>query len=99
PAVRPTGADTLVLPEPDLLTPEQLAAVAAAKHGRVVLVAPGPAALSALVPGVRTSDENGGAPYAGVRTTDPGCSLPEAVRAGSAHLGGLLYTAGSRGEG
>ncbi|MFD7415242.1 DUF4350 domain-containing protein [Kitasatospora purpeofusca] len=99
PAVRPTGTDTLVLPEPDLLTPEQLAAVAAARYGRVVLVAPGPAALSALVPGVRTSDENGGAPYAGVRTTEPGCSLPEAVRAGSAHLGGLLYTAGSRGEG
>ncbi|MEV0190719.1 DUF4350 domain-containing protein [Kitasatospora purpeofusca] len=99
PAARPTGADTLVLTEPDLLGPEQLAAVAAAKHGRLILVAPGPAALSALVPGVRTSDENGGVPYAGVRTTDPGCSLPEAVRAGSAHLGGLLYTVGSRGEG
>ncbi|WP_328956612.1 DUF4350 domain-containing protein [Kitasatospora purpeofusca] len=99
PAVRPTGADTLVLPEPDLLTPEQLTAVAAAKYGRLVLVSPGPAALSALVPGVRTSDENGGVPYAGVRSSDPGCSLPEAVRAGSAHLGGLLYTAGSRGEG
>ncbi len=99
PAARPTDAGTLVLPEPDLLTAEQLTAVAAAHHGRLVLIAPGPAALSALVPGVRTSDENGGLPYAGVRSTAPGCSLPEAVRAGSAHLGGLLYTAGSRGEG
>ncbi|WP_380279174.1 DUF4350 domain-containing protein [Kitasatospora purpeofusca] len=99
PTARPATADTLVLPEPDLLTPEQLAAVAAARHGRLVLVSPGPAALSALAPGVRLSDENGGAPYARVRSTDPGCSLPEAVRAGSAHVGGLLYTAGSRGEG
>ncbi|MEV6972523.1 DUF4350 domain-containing protein [Kitasatospora sp. NPDC093806] len=99
PTGRPTGADTLVLPEPDLLTPEQLAAVAAAKHSRLVLVSPGPAALSALVPGVRTSDENGGIPYAGVRSTEAQCSLPEAVRAGTAHLGGLLYTTGSRGEG
>ncbi|MER5351510.1 DUF4350 domain-containing protein [Kitasatospora sp. NPDC002551] len=99
PTGRPTGADTLVLPEPDLLSPEQLTAIAAARHARLVLIAPGPAALSALAPGVRLSDENGGVPYARVRGTDPGCSLPEAVRAGSAHLGGLLYTAGSRGEG
>ncbi|MFE6871483.1 DUF4350 domain-containing protein [Kitasatospora sp. NPDC057692] len=99
PAARPAGAATLVLPEPDLLTPEQLAAVAAARPARLVLVSPGPTALSALAPGVRLSDENGGVPYARVRSTDPGCSLPEAVRAGSAHVGGLLYTAGSRGEG
>ncbi|MFB7474165.1 DUF4350 domain-containing protein [Kitasatospora sp. NPDC056184] len=99
PTTRPAGAGTLVLPEPDLLTPEQLAAVGAARPARLVLVSPGPAALSALAPGVRLSDENGGIPYARVRSTDPGCSLPEAVRAGSAHVGGLLYTAGSRGEG
>ncbi|MFF8773506.1 DUF4350 domain-containing protein [Kitasatospora sp. NPDC015120] len=99
PTGRPAGADTLVLPEPDLLSPEQLAAVAAARHARLVLVSPGPAALSALAPGVRMSDENGGIPYARVHSTDPGCSLPEAVRAGSAHVGGLLYTSGSRGEG
>ncbi|MFB6890507.1 DUF4350 domain-containing protein [Kitasatospora sp. NPDC056327] len=100
PTGRPAAADTLVLPEPDLLTPEQLAAVAAGRHGRLVLISPGPAALGALAPGIRTADENGGGvPYARVRTTDPACSLPEAVRAGSAHVGGLLYTAGSRGEG
>ncbi|MCG6496379.1 DUF4350 domain-containing protein [Kitasatospora sp. A2-31] len=95
----PTGNDTLVIPEPDLLTPEQLRTLAAAKHTRLVLLSPGPAALSALVPGVRPSDEGGGAPYAAVRSTAAQCSLPEAVRAGTAHLGGLLYTAGSHGEG
>ncbi|MFD5087589.1 DUF4350 domain-containing protein [Kitasatospora sp. NPDC058406] len=99
PTVPAADAGTLVLPEPDLLGPEQLRAVATAGHARLILISPGPAALSALVPGVRTSDENGGVPYASVRSTAAQCSLPEAVRAGTAHLGGLLYTAGSRGEG
>ncbi|MFI9330784.1 DUF4350 domain-containing protein [Kitasatospora sp. NPDC052868] len=93
------GGDTLVVPEPDLLSPDRLRALAAARHGRLVLIAPGPAALSALVPGVRPSDEGGGVPYASIRSTPADCSLPAAVRAGSAHLGGLLYTAGTRGEG
>ncbi|MEU1423751.1 DUF4350 domain-containing protein [Kitasatospora sp. NPDC005751] len=96
---RSTGNDTLVVPEPDLLGPDQLRALAAARHGRLVLVSPGPAALSALAPGVRPSEEGGGAPYAAVRSTAAQCALTEAVRAGTAHLGGLLYTAGSRGEG
>ncbi|WP_395295965.1 DUF4350 domain-containing protein [Kitasatospora hibisci] len=99
PSGRPAGSGTLVIQEPDLLTPEQLRTLAAAKHTRLVLLSPGPAALSALAPGVRPSDEGGGAPYAAVRSTAAQCSLPEAVRAGTAHLGGLLYTAGSRGEG
>ncbi|WP_327677450.1 DUF4350 domain-containing protein [Kitasatospora sp. NBC_00458] len=99
PASRGADAGTLVLPEPDLLSAEQLRAVSVAGHTRLVLIAPGPAALSALVPGVRTSDENGGIPYASVRSTAAQCSLPEAVRAGTAELGGVLYTAGSRGEG
>ncbi|MEV7781827.1 DUF4350 domain-containing protein [Kitasatospora sp. NPDC088351] len=98
-ATHTTGADTLVVPEPDLLAPEQLRALAAARHTRLVLISPGPAALSALAPGVRPSDEGGGPPYASVRSTPAQCSLTEAVRAGSAHLGGLLYTAGTRGEG
>ncbi|MFF2045792.1 DUF4350 domain-containing protein [Kitasatospora sp. NPDC058170] len=93
------GGDTVVVPEPDLLSPDRLHALAAARHGRLVLIAPGPAALSALVPGVRPSDEAGGVPYASIRSTPADCSLPAAVRAGSAHLGGLLYTAGTRGEG
>ncbi|MER7768127.1 DUF4350 domain-containing protein [Kitasatospora sp. NPDC096140] len=99
PTGNPTGPDTLVLPEPDLLSADQLRAVAAARHRRLVLIAPGPAALTALAPGIRLSEEDGGLPYASVRSTDADCSLIEAARAGSAHLGGMLYTSGSRGEG
>ncbi|MGW4896931.1 DUF4350 domain-containing protein [Kitasatospora sp. NPDC004240] len=95
---RPTGLDTFVVQEPDLLTKSQLRTLAAAKHTRLILISPGPDALSVLAPGVRPADEHGGEPYAAVRSTPAQCALPEAVRAGSAHLGGLLYTAG-RGEG
>ncbi|WP_316528900.1 DUF4350 domain-containing protein [Kitasatospora brasiliensis] len=99
PTATPAGPDTLVLPEPDLLSPAQLRAVAAARHHRLVLVAPGPAALSALAPGIRQADDTGGLPYASVRSTPAECALPEAVRAGSAQQGGMLYTSGSRGQG
>ncbi|KJS54755.1 DUF4350 domain-containing protein [Streptomyces rubellomurinus] len=99
PTAHPAGPDTLVLPEPDLLTPDQLRAIAAARHTRLVLIAPGPTALSALAPGIRSSEEDGGLPYAPVRPANAGCSLPEAVRAGDAETGGMLYTSGSRGEG
>jgi hypothetical protein len=99
PAAATGGADTLVLPEPDLLDKAQLRAIAAAGHKRLILIAPGPAALTALVPGIRPSDEDGGVPYAPVRSTPMSCSLTEAVRAGSATMGGMLYTSGSRGEG
>ncbi|MFG2918546.1 DUF4350 domain-containing protein [Kitasatospora sp. NPDC048298] len=99
PTTAPAGQDTLVLPEPDLLSPAQLRAVAAARHRRLVLVAPGPAALTTLAPGIRLSDDAGGPPYAAVRSTPAECSLTEAVRAGSAQQGGMLYTSGSRGEG
>ncbi|HJD82483.1 DUF4350 domain-containing protein [Kitasatospora aureofaciens] len=99
PAAAANGADTLVLPEPDLLSPAQLRAVAAARHQRLVLIAPGPAALGVLAPGIRAADEAGDAPFAPVRGTQPGCSLPEALRAGSASTGGMLYTSGSRGDG
>ncbi|MGW6919043.1 DUF4350 domain-containing protein [Kitasatospora sp. NPDC054939] len=96
---RATGLDTFVVQEPDLLTTEQLRALSAAKHTRLVLISPGPDALTVLAPGVRPADERGGLPYAALQSTRAECSLPEAVRAGSAHLGGLLYTAGPRGEG
>ncbi|MFD8082193.1 DUF4350 domain-containing protein [Kitasatospora sp. NPDC059722] len=99
PTVRPTGDDTLVIPEPDLLDADQLHAIAAARHKRLVLIAPGPAALSALVPGVRAGDERGAPAWATVRSTDPGCDLPEAERAGSVGIGGFVYTSGSRGTG
>ncbi|MEV7021709.1 DUF4350 domain-containing protein [Kitasatospora sp. NPDC093558] len=99
PTVRPTGDDTLVIPEPDLLDSRQLHAIAAAGHKRLVLIAPGPAALSALAPGVRAGDERGAPAWATVRSTAPDCTLPEAERAGSADIGGLVYTSGSRGTG
>ncbi|MBD0693296.1 hypothetical protein BG452_40915 [Streptomyces sp. CBMA123] len=99
PTTAANGADTLLLPEPDLLSPAELRTVAAARHQRLVLINPGPAALSALAPGIRTSDEVGGVPFAAVRSTHPSCALPEAVRAGSASMGGTLYTSGSRGDG
>ncbi|MFF2077701.1 DUF4350 domain-containing protein [Kitasatospora sp. NPDC058162] len=99
PTAAANGADTLVLPEPDLLSPAELRAVAAARHQRLVLINPGPAALGALAPGIRTSDEVGGVPYMSIRSTQPSCALPEAVRAGTASMGGTLYTSGSRGDG
>ncbi|MEU8921100.1 DUF4350 domain-containing protein [Kitasatospora sp. NPDC048545] len=97
PTGSPAGPDTLVLPEPDLLDPAQLRAVAAAGHRRLVLIAPGPTALTVLAPGIRPSEDGGG--YASVRSTTADCPLVEATRAGSAHLGGMLYTSGSRGQG
>ncbi|RKT17641.1 hypothetical protein BX285_2025 [Streptomyces sp. 1114.5] len=99
PARSPAAPDTLVLPEPDLLGPAQLRAVVAARHRRLILIAPGPDALSALAPGIRLSEDDGGLPYATVRSTPADCAVAEAVRAGSAHLGGTLYTSGSRGDG
>ncbi|MGW2377020.1 DUF4350 domain-containing protein [Kitasatospora sp. NPDC001683] len=99
PAAAANGADTLVLPEPDLLSPAQLRAIAAARHQRLVLIAPGPVALNALAPGIRPSDEDGGVPFAPVQSTHPDCVLDEAVRAGSASMGGMLYTSGTRGDG
>ncbi|MFJ9694267.1 DUF4350 domain-containing protein [Kitasatospora sp. NPDC101183] len=93
------GKDTLVLPEADLIPPAGLRAIAAARHGRLVLIAPGPAALDALAPGIRMSDDRGDLSYARVADSTPRCSLPEAVRAGDAETGGVLYTSGSRGEG
>ncbi|MEU3573645.1 DUF4350 domain-containing protein, partial [Kitasatospora sp. NPDC036755] len=99
PTAAPAGPDTLVLPDPDLLSPAELRAVAAARHHRLVLVVPGPAALTALAPGIRLSDDTGGPPYASVRSTPAECPLTEAAGAGSARQGGMLYTAGSRGQG
>ncbi|MFI6156689.1 DUF4350 domain-containing protein [Kitasatospora sp. NPDC051170] len=93
------GRDTLVLPQPDLIPPAQLHSIAAAGHTRLVLIAPGTAALDILAPGIRMSDERGDLAYARVADSTPRCNLPEAVRAGDAEMGGMLYTSGSRGEG
>ncbi|MFI6446063.1 DUF4350 domain-containing protein [Kitasatospora sp. NPDC050543] len=94
-----TGAGTLVLPSADLLTERQLRDLATARYGRLILIAPGPAALTALAPGVHPAEDTGGAAYVMPRSTPAACSLPEAVRAGTAHLGEMLYTPGPRAEG
>ncbi|WP_030201326.1 DUF4350 domain-containing protein [Streptomyces sp. NRRL S-87] len=77
---------TLVVANPGLLTGGQQAALKTAMDlsgGRTVLLAPGPAAVAALTPGVRAAPAT---------TTDtdpaPDCPLPAAVSAGRARTGG-----------
>ncbi|MHB9861302.1 DUF4350 domain-containing protein [Streptomyces sp. YIM S03343] len=85
------GPDTtLLVAVPDLLTKSQqtrLHTATANAAGRTVLVAPGSWSVEQLAPGV-TAD-----PAISAKTTlTPGCSLPEALRAGPADTGGLRYT-------
>ncbi|UNO41706.1 DUF4350 domain-containing protein [Streptomyces sp. MST-110588] len=93
-AAASAGPDsTLLITDPDLLSPSQLATLGpTAGHtaGRTVLLAPGPAALDTFAPGVTT-----GAPT-GVAVRAPGCALPAARRAGDAELGGPRYSTGDR---
>ena len=85
------GPDTtLLVAVPDLLTKSQqtrLHAATADTGGRTVLVAPGSWSVEKLAPGV-TADP---AISPEVKLA-PGCSLPEALRAGPADTGGLRYT-------
>ncbi|MFF3597756.1 DUF4350 domain-containing protein [Kitasatospora indigofera] len=99
PAAPTAGAETFVVPEPDLLTPEQLRALAAARHSRLVLIAPGSETLAVLAPTVSQAGQGDLQDYAAPATTSAACSLPDAVRAGSAQLGGLLYRPGPKGAG
>ncbi|GAA1079595.1 DUF4350 domain-containing protein [Kitasatospora arboriphila] len=88
---------TVVLPDPYLLDPAAVDRLAAARGpgGRLVLLAPDDAQLTALAPGVRTAPATDGLPdYTAEQSTAPACGLPEATRAGSAELGGLLYLPG-----
>ncbi|WP_329564619.1 DUF4350 domain-containing protein [Kitasatospora sp. NBC_01266] len=87
----PAGADTVVLPLPDLLTDDQLRAVAAAGHRRLVLISPDSTALDLLAPGVHTADTADLPLTITSASAAPQCDLPEAQRAGSAELGGRLY--------
>ncbi|MFJ6216354.1 DUF4350 domain-containing protein [Streptomyces sp. NPDC092296] len=85
---------TVLLPGPDVLTPDQSQALDRAVHahgGRVVLIAPGRDELDALAPGVRPVTSGGRTLTVPSASAAPGCSLPEAARAGSAELGGALY--------
>ncbi|GHA10786.1 DUF4350 domain-containing protein [Streptomyces echinoruber] len=81
---------TLLVAVPDLLTPRQqkrLHAATAGSGGRTVLVAPGPASVERLVPGVSAD------PAVSFDTAlSPHCDLPAARRAGTADTGGIRYT-------
>ncbi|MFJ5225634.1 DUF4350 domain-containing protein [Streptomyces sp. NPDC088400] len=88
-ATATTGSDTtLLVTNPNLLTPDQqrsLRAATAPSGGRTVLLAPGPPSMDVLAPGVRTSTP------APVSARAPRCSLPAADRAGTVDIGGERY--------
>lgn len=75
------GGTTLVVTSPALLSRQQLASLARLRAG-LVLVAPGQAALTALAPAVTVAGE------VPVFSTPPRCTLPGALLAGSAYMGG-----------
>ncbi|MGW4646137.1 DUF4350 domain-containing protein [Kitasatospora sp. NPDC004289] len=89
---------TVVLPLTVPLTPGQLGPVSARKRGsdsRLVLIGPDNDTLTQLAPGITTANDSSGEPHLTKSTaTAPGCSLPEAARAGTAEVGGLLYRPG-----
>ncbi|MER5985220.1 DUF4350 domain-containing protein [Streptomyces sp. NPDC001787] len=88
-----TAADpdtTLLVARPNLLTPWQqhrLRTTTAASAGRTVLIAPGPASVDELAPGVRAE------PPGKVTERAPACTFPAARGAGTADMGGIRYTA------
>ncbi|MGW2650384.1 DUF4350 domain-containing protein [Streptomyces sp. NPDC001393] len=81
---------TLLVAVPDLLTTRQqteLRRATAASGGRTVLVAAGSPSVERLAPGVTADPAT-----SSTTTLAPGCTLPEALRAGSADTGGIRYT-------
>ncbi|MFD0572054.1 DUF4350 domain-containing protein [Kitasatospora gansuensis] len=63
---------------------------------RLVLIGPDNNALAAITPDIkRVPDTARGPLYEDPIAVDPGCSLPEATRAGRAELGGTLYEPGN----
>lgn len=88
-AVAATGPhSTLLVATPDLLTDSQQTVLREhmiAARARTVLVSAGWPSADVLAPGV-TAD-----PPSDVDVLEPGCTLPEAVRAGPADLGGDRY--------
>ncbi|MFF3695289.1 DUF4350 domain-containing protein [Streptomyces sp. NPDC002221] len=89
-ATAAAGPDTtLLITVPDLLTEgqqRQLRAATADSGGRTILIAPSSPSLDILAPGVRAEDA------APVKPRDPGCTRPDATRAGRADTGGIRYT-------
>jgi hypothetical protein len=86
--VRALTGGTLLVPFPDRLGTDQLAAVQRSAAD-LVLVAPGPAVVAALAPPVEITGR--GRP---VEVREPGCPLPAAQRAGPVTIGGGEYRAG-----
>ncbi|WP_175407263.1 DUF4350 domain-containing protein [Streptomyces sp. TRM64462] len=88
-ATAAAGPDTtLLVTTPDLLTDHQQTVLRDAvdsSGGRTVLLSAGWPSVNILAPGVTAA---GPAP---ITALDPGCSLPEAVRAGAVNLGGERY--------
>ncbi|WP_187283239.1 DUF4350 domain-containing protein [Streptomyces sp. t39] len=80
---------TLLVTDPDLLTRSQQRTLVSATDsagGRTVLLAPGPASLGTLAPGVAAESP------ARISARDPQCDYAPARRAGEAALGGARYT-------
>ncbi|RII19881.1 hypothetical protein DSC45_07710 [Streptomyces sp. YIM 130001] len=88
-AARAAGPDTTVLvAAPDALTHRQQSKLRSATEnagGRTVLLSAGAPSVARLAPGVEA------APPSIETTLEPGCSLPEARRAGRADTGGARY--------
>ncbi|MFF5427150.1 MULTISPECIES: DUF4350 domain-containing protein [unclassified Streptomyces] len=84
---------TLLVTAPDLLAGSRLPAlrtVMRASAGRTVLIGAGTPSLATLAPGVTAAES------ARVANLAPACSLPAALRAGSADLGGERYLTAPR---
>ncbi|MFE3517125.1 DUF4350 domain-containing protein [Streptomyces sp. NPDC059166] len=90
-----TGPDTtLLVTGPNMLTaPQQqrLRRTTADSRGRTVLIAPDGPSLKRLAPGVRAGSRGQ------VTVRQPRCTLPAAVTAGTAELGGMRYAAAAPG--
>ncbi|NMO92782.1 DUF4350 domain-containing protein [Actinomycetospora sp. TBRC 11914] len=83
------AASTVLVTVPDRLRRADLATLARS-GARVVLVAPGPAALEALAPGVRPGEAPPG--LLDTETPPPACGIPAALAAGPVDLDGAVYT-------
>ncbi|MHB8340583.1 MAG: DUF4350 domain-containing protein, partial [Mycobacteriales bacterium] len=82
----PLPGGTTVIPFPDQLTgPELGSLLTGSAGGSIVIIGADESELSsAALPALTLTTEND-------HLTDPGCPLPEALSAGNADLGGLLY--------
>ncbi|GAA1607967.1 MULTISPECIES: DUF4350 domain-containing protein [Kribbella] len=87
-ATQPGDGKTLLVGPSGFLDPSDWQRIAQAEWSHVVLIRPSSEALRALAPGVQLS---GDSISSGSR--QPGCSLPAAVKAGTATVSGPTYSA------